>query len=213
MVNAGKLLELFNSYKYDDLKNALEENAREEAYKKAGKKAGFNAIIKRLVNDTLRNNNRLAGSHPFNLNGVDYSGLTNGHYILASSQELSVEASESPFNMYPLFKDINNFDLEISVNVEAVKAFAKLNKDKTKPFIIDINDNSYIGVNAKYLSDILDFCNTDKIYIAREYVKAGCYKSTIFVKSENMENISLLLPVNVLNIEGSRVYMNNLLAA
>lgn len=151
------------------------------------------------------------GVHKFNYNNITYEALTNGHYILASSNTFNIKECEKPLDLGRLIKDadINN-DFAIKINIENIRTFSKLNKDITKPYIIEF-DGGYIGVNAKYLIDILDFTGSDEIIINKNLLKNNAYKSAIYVKSNDNNNIAILLPINIQDYNKSKIYMNNLL--
>ena len=203
MTNA-KMLELLNEYlennnvvKLMDLKNGLTENIRVEIEKSKGTKVKDISVMKKVIKDVeeaVYSNEIFKGYHVFELNNKQYNGFCNGHFIFASTNDFGYEKSENPLDMKQMFSENgfekNNMNMEIKVNLNDVKFFIKTHKKSDKkPYIIN-TDNFKIGINPYYLQNALEFCNSDTIYITKP-------NQPIYVKSEDYEKITLVLPMHI----------------
>lgn len=179
--------------KYEKLVKALEDDIRVEVEKKKGTKASDLTIIKRIIKHE-KDNAMFGKYHPLSLNGKDYKCFTEGRYILASENDFGYEKAENPFTVDKFFDD-NYFNggIEIKVDIVDLKTFLKTNKpkknSKLEPYIFE-NDKIKIGFNPQFLLDTLEFCKSDTIIVTKPIAPA-------YIKSDDMERIGLVLPVNL----------------
>lgn len=194
----AKLLELAKADKYTDNKKiieALEDCIRQEA-SKDNKTSSQLSCIKRLMagNKKMADTAPHKKAHDFKLNGLDYIGYTDGHYVLASTNDFCYEHAEQPFEMSRFF----NYDCdgEYTFNREDVKAFTKLHSKKEHtPYIVDVDGVPY-GFNAWYLIDCIDFTGTATCRFAKKHNRDNtCYINPVIFEAG--DNIALLLPINV----------------
>lgn len=176
---------------YMKLKQALEEDIRIQVEKKKGTESSDIQIIKRIVK-CEKQNLSFGKYHLFTMKNREYKAFLNNYYLIASENDFGYEKCENPLNVQKFFKE-NCFEncIEIKVDKIDLKTFAKINKGKEKenPYIFQ-NDEIKIGVNSKYLLDVLDFCKSDTIFCTSEI-------SLIYLKSESMDRIGLIMPIRL----------------
>ena len=197
---------LDNTYK--KLIDSLTENLREETVKSqnAGKRKNPLSIVKRVFKKyhcSQYNTNMFEKMQPLEYNGKSYECFTNGYYILCDSKlNYGYKVSEKPLNVLSCIQGMESSDY-ISFEIDKVKLemYAKENKQTMKktpqPYIIKVindNDTFFVGVNAQYLLDSLNFCNTEKISVCNKNVNT-IYP--IYITSASMEQIAMVLPVNL----------------
>jgi len=194
-MNNEKLYQLLKDGKLEDLKLALEENIRDDIENGKGTNKKDITIIKSLIKNC--DNDRLKYAHGFTYNNNKYFGFTEGHRVLASKNDFSIEHSENPLKLESFFNSFDDCKNTFEADIKDLKLFISLHKSKNDetPYILNINENLRVGVNPKYLLDSIMFCDTNVLHLTNE-------KSPIYVMGK--ENISLVLPVNIILINQNR---------
>ncbi len=209
---------MFNAYKMDELKKALQENAREEMQSAKGKKSKADTIVKKLLKQANAYNKSFQKAHAFTFNGADYFGFCDGHVILASADDFSYSHAEDheKLKLGDFFKDIPC--VKASFDPEDVKRFEKVvrpfnKRSVQKPYVV--SDDYFVGgFNPAYMAMASDFCEVDHFYYNLDCMVSGnCYKSPIYFYNEDQSKIALILPVNINQnlagaIEFTKNYMN-----
>jgi len=134
-----------------------------------------------------------------------YNYYMNMHMILATTEAVpEIEPAKDTFDLDKMFDTFNMELIDITIDLEALKAFKKENKKAKNgsraPYIIKINDNDkymYLGFNPCYVLDILTFTGTDTIKINAAGLKTdkGYYNMPFYVEAEGRKG--LCLPINV----------------
>lgn len=171
------------------LEKVLKEDIRKETALSSGSKSSDLTIIKRITKNG-KTDKRWEQYHEFELNGKVYYGFLEGHRILASADTFGYEKANSN-NTLPLAKmfDTEN-KIEYKVDLLDLKVWTKQqDKKNIKPYVIETPEIK-IGVNAQFLQDSLQFCNTDTIYI-------NGVVAPIYIEQLDKEKISIVLPVKL----------------
>lgn len=201
MTSYAKLLELLNGDQIKKLKEALEENIREEtlieSYHLRRPPKG-DVIIKRMFKDVKSSHPGLINTmHPMYRNEKDYRCYTDGLRVFADAEIDYGYPEAEPhkrLDMKLFFSFWDNLSVYcewIEVDVVDLNAFIKMHPKKdTTPYILEFKDGEKIGFNPHYLKDALDFVGTDEIMVSTE-------KSPALCRSEDRNKLCLLLPINI----------------
>lgn len=195
MVKNEKLLELLKGENYDALYEAIMNNIREESAKGIGKKNQL-TLIKKIIAASKRNysdKSDMMKAHPYG----DKYAFIDGHRIYISENLYDYEVAENP---YPVAKMLDPicFDnlIPVKVDVVALETFIKTNKKNQKPFIIKFNE-MYIGVNANFLKEGLQYTNSDTIYLNPNN-RGVYYNVPLFLGNGSIEVV--ILPICIKDI-------------
>ena len=169
-----------------DLELALARIAELEAelakYKKPAKVTKSDktdtAIINRIVKgEGFRNVNKFSGGYVF----------TEGHYLVTDSDSHGYESVDCPPLLETVISDIKNTDKNISVDLESLKALAKVRTKDKKPYVIQ-SGKTIIKVNPRFLLDCLTWCGMSEVMI-----DTSSDRKIVYVKSET--RLALCLPI------------------
>lgn len=185
-------LEDNNYIKLYNLLNELENDIKTEVIKSKGGKTSDLSIIKFILKNSTRKD--INGYSNFVFNNQNYYGFLDGYHAVCSSYNYEQTESENSFNFNNIFNNKCFESEQIKINLTDLKAYLKLNPFKknkdSKPYIINTKKFD-IGFNAKYLYNVLTFCNADTIFIQDSNLKP------VFIKSDDFNKIGLVMPMRI----------------
>lgn len=206
MINTIKLLELLNNYQLEDLKKALEENAREEAAKKNGTKNKLTIIKNMLKEDSKALAPRFQAVQPCTVNGVNYNAFIDGYRIMADlDNDYGYKKNPDGFRVDKFFKEIP--EIRYNIDLADLKGFIALDKANKKadrrtrpnPYIITLEDGRRAGFNPVFLLECLNFCDSNELlfYSGDQLDSYGNYKAPVRMANTDGKRLACLLPVNI----------------
>lgn len=202
MINNIKLLELYRSNKIEELKKALEANAREEKQKNSKTAKKDCTIINNLIKSNLKNNRynaTLSKLQTINVNGEKYNAVTDGYRIFISHENYGLDpaAENELLKIANMYDDCNSLcNHELYLNRDDIALFCKDFPEKTKtPYVLEVDPGRYIAFNSHYLLDALDFCQTNKLTFDLKSIKT-CLKTPTIISNYDLKKHCLILPVN-----------------
>lgn len=197
MYSYVRLLQALNEYKLDELKEMLESNIREEAAKKSGNKKPFtiiNSMMKKNKNSELMHNKA--------------KELDDGRFAFIDEYRVFIADTDYGFvhmekHEIPVVNEFlkTEFDSEVEINMEEVKAVIAFNKaNKTKdPYVIKA-DGYIVGMSADYVKDLYDYTGNCKLkFVKTTDREAHCQKTPLFSVDENGKVLAVVLPVYLSN--------------
>lgn len=205
MVNNNKLLELLNSYKYEELEKTLKANIREENQKKTGRKTSDITILKNLFKKTKNNLIVHELDHTCEYNNNTYHCYTDGHRIFGTVDDFGYNKAVKPFEVSKFLDTIPENEIELNEN--ELKIYAAEHKKNKKPYAIEYNNN-YVGFDPQYIIDAINWTKSNKIFIHNKFNYDKCYTSPMFLFNEDKTRFVIVLPVNVKEGEKLINYIN-----
>lgn len=173
----------------------LKANLREESAAKIGNKKGYKIVesmIKKADTDVQPN---FGKAHPYG----DRFAFLDGHRIFVSDTDLGYEISEKPYrveNMFPVVELT-----PITIDYEELNYFIKLWAKMKKPYIFKVGEK-VIGVNPRYLKDVIDYSGSTTILVCAE----NTGRSPIYAEDKSC----MTLPVNIKDVNYEEWYKNHI---
>ena len=208
MTTNEKLLEYAKDGKYEKLIECLNENIREEVVAKnwsgRGRLPKSDSIIKRMMKKIPDYENKFRVNHPAVIDGMEYNCFLDGHRIFMDSEMDYGYPKVDKETKFDVTKFVN-LDLyrykKVEVNRNELDIFIKTHKNEGIPYVIKINEQ-YIGMNPNFLKDMLDFTETDFIYV--ELGDSEIVKTPFYSINKDKTKVVMTLPM----IFNSTTYSN-----
>ena len=205
-----KLLTALNDGKFDELRDMLKENIREESAKGLGKKKQL-SIINSIMTKAAKEPRLQANTYiPFG----DKYAFTDGRITIFSDETFGFEMSRSFLDFSSFLPHSFAFSKTVRFEEAYVKTFLDLNKtvkdmeDLIPILIKDTETGCLLGLDTRYVANIMQFAPVAAFKYIPERINGHCIASPVFAVNEAEEVIGMIFPIQITDQMLER-YMNN----